>query len=88
MEEATRRRAGQLQRLAEIATRINSAHDVDSVVGVVTQEARGLIGARQAATSVVLTPLHPQPITTIATAHGRAADSEVPKLDGLAFYNR
>ena len=54
MEQATRRRAGQLQRLAEIATRINRANDVNSVIGVVTEEARNLIGARQSATSVVL----------------------------------
>jgi CheY-like chemotaxis protein len=56
MEEVTRRRAEQLQLLAEIATRINGARDVSSVVGIVTEEARNLIGARQSATSIVLSP--------------------------------
>jgi PAS domain S-box-containing protein len=87
VEEATRRRAGQLQKLAEIATRINSAHDVDSVVGVVTQEACYLIGARQAATSVVLTLLHPQTITAVASATDRGADPADPKLDARVLYD-
>ena len=87
VEETTRRRAGQLQRLAEIATRINSARDVDSVVGVVTQEACNLIGARQAATSVVLTLLNPQTITAIASATDRGADPADPKLDARALYD-
>ncbi len=70
-EEAKEQRARQLQLLAEIATRINSAHDVNSVLGVVTEEARNLIGARKAATSMVLDPNHPQPINVISTPASR-----------------
>ncbi len=83
MEESTRKRAEQLQKLAEIATRINSAHDVNYVVMVVTEEARTLLGARQAATIMVLTPLHPQPIQVISTASQRASDRNLPEIDGF-----
>ncbi len=71
-EEATRRRAIQLQKLAEVATRINAARDVDSVVGLVTEEARSIIGARQAATSMVLDANDPRPIRFISTPTVRA----------------
>jgi PAS domain S-box-containing protein len=70
-EEATRRRALQLQKLADVATRVNSARDVNSVVGVVTEEARTIIGARQAATSMVLNPNYSQPINVISTPETR-----------------
>ena len=70
-EEAKEQRARRLQHLAEIATRINSAHDVNSVLGVVTEEARNLIGARQAATSMVLDPSYPQPLNVISTPASR-----------------
>ena len=70
-EVATRRRALQLQKLAEVATRVNSAHDVNSVVGVVTEEARNIIGAEKAATSMVLNPTYPQPINVISTPTGQ-----------------
>ena len=43
-----RRRTEQLQQLAEISIRITAAHDVDSIVGVATAEARTLLGAGQA----------------------------------------
>ena len=49
-EEADRRRSDQLRRLAAVAAQVNVATDVRSVVGVVTDEARGLVGAHQAAT--------------------------------------
>ncbi len=88
VEEATRRRAGQLQRLAEIATRINAAHDVNSVVGVVTEEARNLIGAQQAATSMVLTPHHPQLINLISTAASQPSDPASTNVDGLESLTR
>jgi signal transduction histidine kinase/ActR/RegA family two-component response regulator len=43
-EVALRQRLEQLKRLAEAATRIHAAHDIPSVLGVVTEEARALIG--------------------------------------------
>ena len=47
-EEAAHARTRQLQHLAEIFLRLNAAHDVHSVLGVMTEEARNLIGAHQA----------------------------------------
>ena len=52
-EEAALHRSEQLQTLAAISTRLNAAHDVASVLGIVTEEARVLIGAQQAVASVV-----------------------------------
>ena len=79
--EATRRRAFQLQKLADIANRINSAHDVNSVLGVVTQEALSLFNAHQAATSMVLDPQHPQPINVVSNSerypHGSASPNRI-----------
>ena len=51
-EEAAVHRSEQLQKLAAISTRLNAAHDVASVLGIVTEEARVLIGAQQAVASV------------------------------------
>ena len=51
-EEAAVRRSEQLQKLAAISSRLNAAHDVASVLGIVTEEARVLIGAQQALASV------------------------------------
>ncbi len=85
-EEATRGRARKLQHLARIANRINTAHDVNSVIGVVTEEARNLIGAGQAATIMVLNPDHPQPINVVA---GPGPDAPGPASldgDGLRFF--
>ncbi len=75
-EVATSRRALQLQQLAEVASRINSAHDVHSVVGVVTEEARNIVGAELAATSVILNPSYPQPITVISAANSRRPEPD------------
>ena len=50
-EAATRFRSEQLRRLAEVATRLNAALDIASITGVVTEEARTLIGSHQAVTS-------------------------------------
>ena len=80
------RRAAQLQKLADIANRINSAHDVDSVIGVVTEEARNLIGAHQGAISMVLDPHFPQPINVTSVSPKHAAGSIPPDIDGLQVY--
>ncbi len=81
MEEATRKRAEQLQRLAEIATRMNGAHDVDAVIDLVTEEARNLIGARQSATTMVQTPHQPHPLNVISTASNRPHQRESSEFD-------
>jgi PAS domain S-box-containing protein len=82
MEEATRRRAAQLQGLAEIATRINRAHDVNSVIGVVTEEARNLIDARESAMSLVLTPNQQDPLSFVSTAPSPIGTRPRPEIDG------
>ena len=86
MEEATRRRAEQLQLLAEIATRINRARDVSSVVGVVTEEARNLIGARQSATSIVLSPDKSHPLNVISTGSNQPYTRTSSDFDGAELY--
>ena len=45
-EQAALRRSEQLQHLAAASTRLNAAHDVRSVLGIIAGEARSLIGAR------------------------------------------
>ena len=50
-EEAGRKRSEQMRGLANIATRFNAAPDVGSVMRVVAEEARRLIGAHQSVTS-------------------------------------
>jgi hypothetical protein len=51
-EVALRERSEQLKRLAEAATRINAANDVPSVLAVVTEEARSLIGCHLSVTTL------------------------------------
>ena len=85
-EVATRRRALQLQQLAEVASRINSAHDIHSVVGVVTEEARNIVGAELAAMSVVLNPSYPQPITVISAPSTRRPEPDSPGGDALMLH--
>ncbi len=50
-EQAALRRSEQLQSLAATSTRLNAAHDVRSVLGIIAGEARSLIGARHAVTT-------------------------------------
>lgn len=42
-----RRRSEQVRRLAEVAARLNTLHDIPSIMGVVNAEARDIIGAHQ-----------------------------------------
>jgi PAS domain S-box-containing protein len=49
-EQASAQRSEQLRRLAEVATRINTAGDLAAVMRLVTEEARRLIGSHQAVT--------------------------------------
>ena len=51
-ELALRERLEQLKRLAEAATRINAANDVPSVLSLVTEEARSLIGCHLSVTTL------------------------------------
>jgi PAS domain S-box-containing protein len=69
-ERATRARAEQLQKLAEIAARLHSAGDVASLVTVITQEARILIGANRATTSLSDVEGKQSAMTAVATEAG------------------
>ena len=75
-DEAIVARAGQLQKLAEIASRINDARDVNSVIWLVTEEVRKLIGAHHAATTMVPNPTHPQPVQRHRPLIGSPAQAE------------
>ena len=81
IENATRLRATQMHKLAEISTRINAAHDVDSVVRVVAHEALDLFGVDRAALSMVLNPDIPQPLNVVATRGLEPIVYEPPDLD-------
>ena len=50
-EQAALQRSEQLQSLAAASTRLNAAHDVRSVLGIIAGEARTIIGARHAVTT-------------------------------------
>jgi len=90
-EEAAARRSAQLQELAAISTRLNAAHDVPSVLGIITEEARKLIGAHQAATTVVLDRHKPhQPLTVVSHSDKGVlpgSGEDVPPPDSLSASN-
>jgi len=53
LEEA-QRRSEQVRRLAEAATRLNTVHDVRSILGLLSEEARILIGSRRSSASITV----------------------------------
>ena len=80
-EEATRLRASQMQKLADISTRVNAAHDVNSVVRVVAREALDLFATNRAAISMVLNPDYPQPVNVVSSWGVDPESYEPPDLD-------
>ena len=64
----TQRRSEQVRRLAEAATRLNTVHDVRSILGLLAEEARSLIGAARSSASI--------------TVHGDRTSSIVVASDG------
>ena len=78
MEEAAVRRSEQLQKLTAISTRLNAAHDVSSVLGIVTEEARALIGAQQAVASVAAAPETGKLITVVSSADKDQQETPAP----------
>ncbi len=82
-----RQRSVQLQKLAEVSIRVSAAHDVPSVVGVVTQEARDLIEAHQAITGIALDQNWSQPISQVSLSEKYAAwRSHDPRPDGTGIH--
>jgi PAS domain S-box-containing protein len=53
-ESITALRSEQVRRLADIATRLNTVHDVRSILGLLSEEARELIGAERSAASITV----------------------------------
>ena len=85
-EEAALRHSRQLQKLSGISTRLNAAHDVTSVVGIITEEARSLIGAQRAVTSVIPGPVPAERgVTVVSQQNGeRPAGSPYQGVSGGA----
>ena len=87
-EESTHKQSEQLRRLAEVATRLNAASDVASITGVVTEEARTLIGSHQAVTGFTTDQNWGQAIITVSLsekyARWRGYDE---KPDGSGIYS-
>ncbi|MEN9934060.1 MAG: hypothetical protein RLZZ387_639 [Chloroflexota bacterium] len=86
-EAATARRSEQLRRLAQAATRIHGAQNVAAVMGVVTEEARTLIGAHQAVTSTTTDQNWAQALNEIALSETYARWRGYDTLpDGSGIY--
>jgi PAS domain S-box-containing protein len=86
-EESTLKQSEQLRRLAEVATRLNVVSDVASITGVVTEEARTLIGSHQAVTGFTTDQNWGQAINSVSLsekyARWRGYDE---KPDGSGIY--
>ncbi len=85
--EAARRRAVQLQTLAEVSRQLGAALDVDSVLNIVTEQARRLIGAHVSATSLACSYSSVSPITVVSRSEkyqGGHTDPAAPGIDALA----
>jgi PAS domain S-box-containing protein len=87
-EEATQTRSDQLRRLAEVATRLSAAPDVDSLTRVVTAEARTLIGSHQAVLGFTIDQSWAQSINAISLSEKYAAyRNYVERPDGSGIYS-
>jgi PAS domain S-box-containing protein len=53
-EAEAERRSEQVRVLADVATRLNTVHDVRSILGLLSEEARALIGAQRSAASITI----------------------------------
>ena len=82
-EQAAERRSEQLQKLAVIAGRLNMAHDVRSVLGILTEEARQLIGARQSITQAdaAAQVFEGPPLTVVSRLDRARAGAEPPSVE-------
>ena len=87
-EEEARQRAFQLQKLAGISIRVSAAHDIPSIIGVVTEEARNLIEAHQAVISFTLDENWAQSVSQISLSPKYEAwRSFDQKPDGSGIYS-
>ncbi len=74
-ENATRARAEQLRKLADIASRLHSARDVASLLAVITEEARVLIGVNRAVTSLADAEGGSTVMNAVSTPRGTELDA-------------
>lgn len=81
-EKAAERRTAQLQTLAAISTRLNAARDIQSVLGIMTEEARRLIGAREALSEITSDARGGRPV---AVASRLEKEREETALDVTGF---
>gem|GEM_PF-245656 len=85
-EQATLRQTVQLRRLTDSAAHVNAANDVRSVVGVVLEEARGLIGSNQA-----IALIRPEATDGVAVHRASFADASArdyaPLEDGTDIFS-
>jgi PAS domain S-box-containing protein len=87
-EEAMRKRSEQLRHLADIATRLTAAADVSSVAGIVTEEARNLIGAHQAVLGFTIDQSWSQSISRVSLSDKYAPwRSYVEAPNGTGIYS-
>ncbi|MFO0910012.1 MAG: response regulator [Isosphaeraceae bacterium] len=83
-QNALAARSVQLQRLAEVSTRLNAALDVEAVLRLLTEEARELLDANEAITSLTGEPNRVPIVPKSATAcHPRAVQRRRPLDDSL-----
>lgn len=79
-------RAGQLRRLAEASLAINSAASTDDVLSVITEQARDIIGAHQAVTSLTAGNGRARAIITVSLSEqyaGRRPHAAAPNGSGV-----
>ena len=70
---AEQHRTAVLRSLADAAVQINSALSMDSVLQVITDQARGIIGARQAFTTLLAKGAWNRSLTCVSVAEGEPA---------------
>ncbi|MFL5240694.1 MAG: PAS domain S-box protein [Gemmataceae bacterium] len=63
-QQAVEKHSEQLRQLARVSTRVNTIHDAQSILRLITNEARALLSARQAAASATVGQDRPQVIET------------------------
>jgi serine phosphatase RsbU (regulator of sigma subunit) len=85
--EQLRLRARQMHQLAEVASAVNAADDLGEILDLVTEQAREIVGAHQAVTSLTRNDDWAQAITSVSLSDRYAAwrDYDVPP-DGSGIY--
>lgn len=84
--EAEKRRAGILLRVAQASTAINDDLSIESISRTLTEQARGIIGAHQAATTIAAGPDGSRAITTVSFSDKYAAHSPCDLEAGQGMY--